>query len=75
MNILFLFDYIWQVGVDNHTPTYEAMIKLCSMMLLYVRCHLIPSRIAMDLFPSIFVIDVQNWFGQQFPIYIVTLFG
>ena len=28
-NILFLFNCIWQIGVDNHTPTYEAMIKLC----------------------------------------------
>ena len=75
INILFLFNCIWQIGVDNHTPTYEAMIKLCQMMLLYIGRHLIPSWIAMDFFSSIFVIDVQYWFGQQFPIYIIALFG
>ena len=48
MNILFLFNYIWQIGVDNHTPTYEATIKLCRMMLLYIGHHLIPSQIVMD---------------------------
>ena len=50
-NILFLFNCIWQIGVNNRTPTYEAMIKLCQIMLLYIGCHLIPSWIAMDFFP------------------------
>ena len=73
--IQFLFNCIWQISVDDHTLTYEAMIKLCQIMLLYIGRHLIPSQITMDFFSSIFVIDIQNWFGQQFPIYIIALFG
>ena len=58
MGVGFHFDGVWQIGEDDHTPVYKTVIKLCRVMLLYIRCHLIPSQILMSFLAPIFFKDV-----------------